>query len=246
MEVCHASGQPHIVAAAAHGSLGLQMASVLVIADITLYREGLASALGRSRAMKVVGAASNAQEAIAAIDVLRPDVILLDVATTDGLTAVRAILEAAPTAKVVAFALPEAEANVIEYAEAGASGYVPRDGTLADLKAVIESVARGEVLCSPRIAASLLRRVADLAGREPSGPDVHLTAREAEIVELIDEGLSNKEIAQRLSIAFSTVKNHVHSILDKMHVDRRGKVVPRLEDRRRARRTRRPSPSETT
>jgi len=106
---------------------------------------------------------------------------------------------------------------------------VPRDGTLADLRAVIESVARGEVVCSPRIAASLLRRIADLAAeREPPPPELRLTSREIEIVELIDQGLSNKEIAQRLSIALPTVKNHVHSILDKLHVHRRAEAAARL------------------
>jgi two-component system, NarL family, nitrate/nitrite response regulator NarL len=219
------------------------LVSVLVVAEVLLYREGLTRALGQRGRISVVGTVTNAQEAITCIGRLQPEVVLLDVATTEGLAAVRSIRAAAPGAKVVALALPEAEANVIEYAEAGVSGYVSRDATLADLEAVVESVARGEVLCSPRIAASLLQRVADLAAdREPAPLDVHLTSREAEIVELIDQGLSNKEIAQRLSIAVSTVKNHVHSILDKMHVDRRGKVVARLRNPGASKRAR-PSPS---
>jgi DNA-binding NarL/FixJ family response regulator len=132
----------------------------------------------------------------------------------------------------VALALPEAEADVIACAEAGASGYVPREGTLDDVEAVIESVARGEALCSPRIAATLLRRIAATAAeRQPAPSEMRLTSREMEIIDLIDEGLSNKEIAQRLCIAVPTVKNHVHSILDKLHVHRRAEAVARLSAR---------------
>jgi two-component system nitrate/nitrite response regulator NarL len=208
---------------------GREMLSVLIVVDIPLYREGLARALAQGSRVSVVSTAANAQEAINRIAETQPDVVLLDVAATDGLVALRSIVEATPEAKVVALALPETEADVIAYAEAGAWGYVPRDGTLADLRAVIESVARGEVVCSPRIAAGLLRRIADLAAeREPPPPELRLTSREIEIVELIGQGLSNKEIAQRLSIALPTVKNHVHSILDKLHVHRRTEAAARL------------------
>ena len=119
---------------------------------------------------------------------------------------------------------------MIACAEAGASGYVPRDGTVDDLETVVESVARGEIECSPRIAASLLRRVGALAAelRGPS-PNSSLTAREQEVAELLDQGLTNKEIAQQLSIAVPTVKNHVHRILDKLHVHRRTEAAARLK-----------------
>ena len=205
------------------------MVSVLVVADIRLYREGLVHALGHRSGLDVVGTAASSDAPSSSLAELRPDVVLVDVAATDGLAAVHSVVESVPDAKVVALALPESEADVIAYAEAGASGYVSRDGTLADLETVIRSVARGEALFPPRMTAGLLRRLAHLAAdREPGVTDIHLTSRETEIVELIDQGLSNKEIAQRLSIAVSTVKNHVHNILDKLHVDRRGEAVARL------------------
>jgi two-component system nitrate/nitrite response regulator NarL len=205
------------------------MIDVLVVADIPLYREGMARALGHGRRVHVLGTATSSQEALSRVRDLKPEVILVDVAMNDGFDTVRAIGEATPEAKVVALAVSDTEADVIACAEAGVWGYVPRDGTLDDLEAVVESVARGESLCSPRIAASLLRRVGALAAelRGPS-PNASLTARELEVAELLDKGLTNKEIAQQLSPAVPTVKNHVHSILDKLQVRRRAEAAARL------------------
>ena len=220
------------------------MVSVLVVADVRLYREGLAHALANRRELDVVGTVPSSDAASEALANLCPDVVLVDVAVTDGLATVRWVANAFPGTKVVALALSESEADVITFAEAGAAGYVPRDGTLADLESVITSVARGEALFSPRITAGLLRRLANLAAdHTPAGADVHLTSREEEIVDLIDEGLSNKEIAQRLSIAVSTVKNHVHSILEKLQVDRRGEAAARLRGKPPGARAGRPHPA---
>ena len=148
----------------------------------------------------------------------------------EGFDTVRVIGEATPEAKVVALAVSDTEEDVIACAEAGACGYVLRDETLDDLETVVEGVARGEIQCSPRITASLLRRVGTLAAelRGPS-PNASLTAREAEVAELLDQGLSNKEIGQRLGIALPTVKNHVHRILDKLHVHRRAEAAARFK-----------------
>jgi two-component system nitrate/nitrite response regulator NarL len=202
---------------------------VLVIADFPLYREGLAQALDYREAIDVLGTAASSPDALESVADLNPDVALVDVATTNGFAAVRSVGQAVPNAKIVALALPDSEDDVVAYAEAGISGCVSRNGTLADVEAVIMSVARGETLLSPKITAGLLRRLSDLAAeRAPRVPDVRLTSRETEIIELLDEGLSNKEIAQRLSISLSTVKNHVHSILDKLQVTRRGEAVALL------------------
>ncbi len=206
------------------------MIDVVVVAGIPLYREGLALALGHGGRVQVVGTAADSQEALSRVRDLQPDVVLVDVAMDEGFDTIRALREARPKAKVVAVAVSDTEADVIACAEAGASGYVPRDGTVDDLETMVESVARGEIECSPRIAASLLRRVGALAAelRGPS-PNSSLTAREQEIAELLDQGLTNKEIAQRLSIAVPTVKNHVHRILDKLHVHRRTETAGRLK-----------------
>src|SRR2546421_13075479 len=123
----------------------------------------------------------------------------------------------------------EDHGDVLASAEAGAIAYVPREASLEDLVAVIECAVRGEAVCSPRVAGALLRRIAVLAtdGRSDRVP-ARLTKREREIMGLIDEGLSNKEIAKRLRIEVATVKNHVHNILEKLQVHRRGEAAARV------------------
>ena len=147
------------------------MVGVLVVADVTLYREGLAQALDHREGIQVIGTAESSLEALESVAELRPDVALVDVATTNGFAAVRSVGEAIPDAKIIALALRDSEDDVVAYAEAGASGCVSRNGTLADVEAVIASVARGEALLSPKVTAGLIRRLSDLAAeRAPPAP----------------------------------------------------------------------------
>jgi two-component system nitrate/nitrite response regulator NarL len=197
--------------------------SVLVIAGVRLYREGLADVL-RQR-FEIAGAASDVAEAMPILGGRAPDIVLLDMATPESTRAVCEIVEVAPSTKVVALAVPEVEHDVVACAEAGVAGYVTRDATIDEVVASIESAARGEVVCSPRIAATLLRRVRLLSSRQAQArPASRLTSRELEIAELLQQGLSNKEIATRLFIEVATVKNHVHNILEKLHVHHRSEV----------------------
>ena len=204
------------------------MIRLFILAEIRIYRDGLAEVLERRGGIEVVGTAADLGSALAAIPVTRPDIALVDVAMPDGIAAVRSVLRTAPEVKVVALAVPDAEVNVIACAEAGVSGYVTRDESLDDVVGALESVTRGEMLCSPRMAATLLRRVTALAAGETGSARSRLTARELEIVELIDQGLSNKEIASRLFIELATVKNHVHNILEKLQVQRRSEAAAHL------------------
>jgi two-component system, NarL family, nitrate/nitrite response regulator NarL len=205
-----------------------------VVAQVRMYEDGLRDAIEADARFRVLGTASGRH---AAIDLIRglerpPEVVLVDVGVEEGLLAVRALRREWPETAAIALAVHEVEADVVAWAEAGAAGLVGREATLARLKDVIESVGGGESLCSPRTAAVLLRRVAALAdeqrgSRFPSP----LTTREQEIVRLIERGLSNKEIATRLRIELPTVKNHVHSILEKLRVSRRGEAVAVLRGR---------------
>jgi two-component system nitrate/nitrite response regulator NarL len=201
---------------------------VLIVAGVGFYREALARSLGGDGRVGAVGTAADLEEALAALDEVGPEIVLVDMPTPAGADAVRALVAAAPEVKVVALGVPEVEPQVIAFAEAGASGYVAREGSMEDLVSVVESVARGECLLSPDIAAKLFRRVATLA-REPrlEPMDERLTARELDVLRLIDEGLANKEIANALSIELPTVKNHVHSILKKLDVGRRTAAAAR-------------------
>src|SRR5215217_571690 len=137
--------------------------SLFIVAEVRLFREGLAEALSRRERFEVLGAASNPEEALPRLCDLQPDVALIDVAQPSAVTTVRFLVDALPTLRVIALAVPELEPEVVRWAEEGTAGYVPRDAGLGRLEACIDSVARGETLCTPRMAAALLRRVAALA-----------------------------------------------------------------------------------
>ena len=214
------------------------MIRTLVVSDIRLYREGLADALARGGRCEVVASAADVFAALDGVQLHRPDVVLLDLALLDADEAVAELAGTDPPVKVVALGVREVSSEVIALAEAGVAGYVTRDATLDGLVDVVESVARGEMVCSPRIAALLLRRVAAAGATRASADDARLTRRETEIVGLIEDGLSNKQIAQRLSIEVATVKNHVHRILDKLGVDGRAAAAAQVRRDRESRESR--------
>jgi two-component system, NarL family, nitrate/nitrite response regulator NarL len=187
---------------------------VLVVAEVRLYREGLADLL-RGAGVDVFGTAVDL-DGCKRFDVDAADIVLLDVAGAAGVDGIRRAADELPGAAIVAFGVTGSSSEIVACAEAGAKGYVTRDNGREELLEVLDSVARGETRCSPEVAAALMDRVAALALGAPSSSDVRLTRREAEIVALLEEGLSNKEIAQRLVIEVATVKSHVHNILEKL------------------------------
>jgi two-component system nitrate/nitrite response regulator NarL len=199
---------------------------LLILAEVSLYREALARSLGRVDRFDVAAVAGDINEALVGLEAVRPDIILVDAGMPATANAVWVLATAAPEVKVVALGVPEVE--VMALAEAGVSGYVTLDGSMDDLAAVVESVARGETLCSPGIAGTLFQRVAALARERKLEPiEEKLTARELDVLRLIEEGLANKEIATALSIELPTVKNHVHRILEKLNVHRRTEAAAR-------------------
>lgn len=219
---------------------------VLIVDDTRLYREGLAHILGQCGGFSVVGVASDAGQSVERVGALHPDIVLLRVAAPGALEILRGMMDVSPEIRVVALEVEETEGDVIGWAEAGVAGYLPRTGSLDDLIVLLQSVARGEALCSPRMAATLLKRVAALAAeRQSQRLRGHLTLREREIIELIDQGFSNKEIAHRLSIEVRTVKNHVHNILEKLQVHRRGEAAALMREMAHAPRRFAAAPSRT-
>lgn len=204
---------------------------IIVVSDTRLYCEGLALSLARVDHIAVIGIADSVVSALACIEKKNPDVILLDFAMHDALKLPHAVAAARMRVKVVAFSVAETEDQVCECAEAGIAGYVARNGSKEDLVAAIKNAVRGEVHCPPRVAASLFRRLAArVQTARQQHPEPRLTGREEDIVALIDRGLSNKEIARQLKISLPTVKNHVHDILEKLHVRRRGAAAALLRE----------------
>lgn len=191
-----------------------------------LYREALTAWCQRRPVLRMVAAVGHRDAAVAVVREQRPDVALIDMHMPDGCDLARALLQAMPELKLVGLGLAETEDNVLAYAGAGFAGYVPREAPLDELIEILRGIARGEVRYSRSITAALLHRLAGAASA-PTGR-MTLTPRETEIVRLIDEGLSNREIARRLAIEPATVKNHVHNLLEKLHVSRRGEAAARL------------------
>ena len=205
------------------------MIDVLVVADVRLYREGLADVLGRQDRLRVGAVAGGIPPAIAAVRRRSFDVAVVGLEGSAGLAAVRDLRAAAPGLRVVALSVADEPNEVVAWAEAGISAYVTRDGSIDELVAAIVGAMRDELPCSERVAAALLRRVTALASRsEDRQPSACLTRREREIVGLIDEGLANKEIAARLQIELPTVKNHVHHALEKLGARRRSEAAWRM------------------
>lgn len=205
------------------------MIGVLIVADIRLYSEGLASILSRDHRFASIEAASNRSSALEAVIEHAPDVVLLDMTMPESSETASSLKALKPALSIVALAVPELEAEILACAEAGVVGYVPREASVTHLIDVIVGAVHGEVHCTPRIAGSLFRRVHTLASTRPEIADVpRLTTRELEVAELIDLGMSNKGIADRLCIEVSTVKNHVHNLLEKTQVHRRGEAAAKL------------------
>jgi two-component system nitrate/nitrite response regulator NarL len=196
---------------------------VAVVSNVRLYREGLSALLGRIGEFDLVASVAGPHEAAARVRDGNVDVVVLDVGTGN-VAAARQLLAVAPGARVVVLAETEAPEDVIALAEAGVLGYVTRSSSLDQLEATIESVADNKMFCDPWIATVLVRRVQELAA-DRQDPSHRLTAREAGILQLIADGLSNREIASRLHIELTTVKNHVHNILEKLDAKTRAEAV---------------------
>jgi two-component system nitrate/nitrite response regulator NarL len=202
--------------------------SIFLLSDVRLYREGLMWSLSRHNAFYLLGADDFSARTLAYLAGLSPDIVILDVGGGDGFAAAKALRARLPETKVIAFAVSEVDHVVLACAEAGIAGYVAPDGSAQDLISAIEFALRDELYCSPRIAHLLFRRIGTLSARLGGVPDPEpLTQREAQVLDLLGEGMSNKEIGRALRISNATVKNHVHNILEKLQVHRRGEAVAR-------------------
>jgi two-component system nitrate/nitrite response regulator NarL len=202
---------------------------LVICTHIRLYREALSELLGRESDFDVRGNAATADECLEAARDCGAEMVLVDADAPDALDALARLRQLSRPPYVVALGLPEAEEALVPYADAGVSAYVLRDEPLTELVATLRAAAMGDLRCSSHTAGILMRRVAKLAAerdsRAPAAQPVHLTRRELEIATLMDAGMPNKQIAQNLQIELPTVKNHVHHILEKLDVRRRGEAA---------------------
>jgi len=202
---------------------------ILVVDDHHLVLEGLRAVLSTDPALEVVGEAHTGREAVSLADRLRPDIILMDIRMPDmnGIDATRQVKQIAPSISVIMLTMYENPDYLFEAVKAGASGYVLKDVAGPDLLEAIHTVVDGGSLLNQEVVGRFLRRLAadaeqHLVGPAPTGmgPE-RLTPRELEVLRLIAAGLSNKEIAARLSVTVATVKTHLEHILQKMQVSDR-------------------------
>jgi DNA-binding NarL/FixJ family response regulator len=202
----------------------------MVIDDNRLVREGLGALLDAEPDFRVVGAAEDTTVALSKLSELEPHIILVDAGLENGDSHrfVQSLRKTAPEAKVIVMDLLPAPEEVIEFVQAGANGFVMKDASVEDLASTIRSVALGADVVPPALTGTLLSHIAQQAAvrRMPDVTEsVRMTKREREIMNLIAEGLSNKEIAQRLNIATYTVKSHVHNILEKLALHSRLQIA---------------------
>ena len=188
---------------------------VLIVDDHSVVREGLQMFLRLDPELEVVGEARNGVEAVQQAHELRPDVILMDLLMPrmDGIEAITAIRRELPDTEVIALTSVLEDAKVFAAIRAGAIGYLLKDTEAHELRQAIKAAAAGQVQLSPQAAARLLREQ-----QKPHPPGDELTARELEVLQLLVQGLANKEIARELSIGEKTVKTHVSNILSKLGV----------------------------
>lgn len=194
---------------------------VLLVDDHSVVREGLRMFLGRDPELEVVGEAANGEEAINMARQLHPDVVLMDLLmpVMDGIAATAIIRKELPETEVIALTSVLESATVVGAVKAGAIGYLLKDTQAPELRRAIKAAAAGQVQLSPQASAYLMREVQDGQATEP------LTEREMEVLRLLSQGLSNKEIASHLQVVEDTVKTHIRHILAKLGVQSRTQAV---------------------
>ena len=217
--------------------------SVLIVSDVRLVREGLSCVLANRADVEVVSSVDT-REAKVEIVRLQPHVVLFDAMRQDGVEFVKSLVAAAaPHSKVVAFGVKENTEEFLALAAAGTAGYIRDSADSDDVVRLLEQVMCDELSCSPRATASLYRRVATLSqaghgltnGGNGHAEPVQLSRRELQIAQLVDRGLTNKEIGRQLGIEAATVKNHIHNLCEKLSVHRRGEAAARVRAITRAR-----------
>ena len=197
------------------------MTRVLVVDDHPVVREGLVSVLEDQPEVEVIGSLGSAEQAVAQVGRLRPDIVLLDLELPgmDGVAAIPRLLAASPATGVIVFTAYDTEERVLGAIRAGARGYLLKGANGQEIGQAIRTVQSGGSHLAPRVASTLLAQV------QSPHPQHSLTPREEEVLRLVADGLPSKQIARSLAITERTVKFHVASLMRKLDADNRAQMV---------------------
>lgn len=198
---------------------------VFLAISVLLYREGLRAVLEKRNEVQVVGDSGDFGDAAGVAMSSGASVVVVDVGHPEAALVIRGLRSRAPRLRVLAFAVEDRLEAVMGFAEAGAHGFFSANGAIDDLVLTVVKLAEGEMTCSSKVAGELLAHVASRSMPYPCQSS--LTSREREVLQLLQRGCSNKEIARAMSISCATVKNHVHHLLEKMQVKSRTQVLAR-------------------
>ena len=202
----------------------------MICDDHALFRRGLSMVLEAEDGIEVVGEAEDGEPPWPAVEELAPDVVLMDVRMPkrSGIDATRAIAEAAPATRILMLTVSDEEEDLYEAIKAGAAGYLLKEISIEEVAGAIRAVVSGQSLITPSMASKLLAEFGNLSKKAEARqavPTPRLTSRELEVLKLVAQGMSNKEIATELYISENTVKNHVRNILEKLHLHSRMEAV---------------------
>jgi DNA-binding NarL/FixJ family response regulator len=214
----------------------MKSTKVLLVIEVPLIGNIFSSVLEDEPDINVVGCIATLSDALEFIEEQEVNVVLVSVGLPDqdSLTLTRTIVERTPSTKVMVLGLSDEDKNnALRYIEAGAAGYVLKDSSLKEFIEIIRLTQKGEAQVSTKIAGAMMERLSNLARMFSAvenriNGDVRLTSRELEVLQYIGEGLTNQEIAARLVVEVGTVKNHVHSILEKLNVSSRDEAASYL------------------
>jgi len=203
---------------------------LLLIEDNRLLRDGIFSILKLQKDIVIIAASGDGKSTLIKIKQLKPNVVLLDLGlrSQNSLHVVEIVKKDFPEAKIIVMDLAPVQSDILQYVKAGANGFILKDTSLRDFLTTIRSVAEGSTVLPPVLVDSLFSQIVDYAVREGKSTlqeSVKMTKREREVIGLLSEGMSNKEIAQKTRISTYTVKSHIHNIMEKLALHTRLEIA---------------------
>jgi DNA-binding NarL/FixJ family response regulator len=205
--------------------------NILIIEDNRLLRDGLNIMISEQRDLKVIAAISDREKSLSKVFTLKPDIVLIDLGlrSQNSLEIVKSIKKKSPDIKIIVMDLLPVQADILEFVKAGASGFILKDAMVHEFLKTIRSVAAGEKVLPPHMTGSLFTQIVDRVVNGTRDPNlmqaVRMTSRERQVIQLIADGLTNKEIGKSLHLSPFTVKSHVHNILEKMALHTRVQIA---------------------